>query len=174
MRVSTLVTPLSGHGKFALAATCQMMIGEILGEKGREFLQWGLEDLKAYGRYAYDSEDNTFVAVATDGTRILPKDVRRDGYYRGKGRFPYMKPAKADHAFFRAYATAWRLSGDDFFWMMARSIAQDNGPNGWRAVEVAICIQRRALPSVLLVGVRVADRQPDGAQVERLDQSTHQ
>ena len=122
----TIVDSSRGPTKFAAVGSCQLLLGELLGDGGREFLQWGLEDLQAYGRHAYRAADNTFIPMITDGGRLTPADVKRSGYY-GAPDGPCFKPLKAAPQFLRAYALAWRLSGDAFCWQMARAIARGNG-----------------------------------------------
>jgi pectate lyase len=123
----TLLVPIEwSRTKFARAGTCHLMLGELLGRAGDDFRRWGLEDLKAYARYAYNPEDNTFAALITDGTRLSPADVKRSGYY-GPEESPNFLPQPAGPLFFRAYALAYRLSGDPSFWNTARSIGRGNG-----------------------------------------------
>jgi len=123
---ATLLVPDLARRKFADAGGCQLILGEKLGDAGREFVRWAVEDLTAYGSHAYRAEDNTFCALITDGTRLGPEDVRRKGYY-GPARSDRFKPGKADLRFFRVYALAFRLSGDAFIWQMTRDIARGNG-----------------------------------------------
>jgi pectate lyase len=124
---STLLVPIEwSRIRFARAGACQLLLGELLGPAGDDFLRWGLEDLEAYARYAYNPADNTFAALITDGTKLAPADVKRDGYYGLKGS-PNFLPQPAGPLFFRAYALAFRLSGDPFFWDTARWIGRGNG-----------------------------------------------
>lgn len=127
IREGTLLVPVEWSiTKFARAGTCQLLLGELLGPEGKEFLEWGLEDLKAYAQYAYNPADNTFAAVVTDGAKLSPADVKRDGYYGPKGS-PKLAPQPAGPLFFRAYALAYRLCGDLVFWKTIRGIGQGNG-----------------------------------------------
>jgi pectate lyase len=123
----TLLVPIEwSRIKFARAGTCQLLLGELLGTVGDDFRRWGLEDLKAYASHAYDPAHNTFAALITDGTRLSPADVKRDGYYGSKGSQNFL-PQPAGPMFFRAYALAFRLSGDPLFWDTARAIGRGNG-----------------------------------------------
>jgi pectate lyase len=121
----TLLTPELGVSKFALAGMCQLMLGELLGVEGCDFRQWALEDLAAYGKWSYDPANNTFRAMLTDGTILTPADVKRAGYF-GPVNSPQFKPMGAGCVFFRAYAMAFRLSGDPLHWQMARRIGLGN------------------------------------------------
>ena len=47
-----------------------LLMGEALGDQGREFTQWVLEELTAWGKASYREKDNAFVPILTDGTPI--------------------------------------------------------------------------------------------------------
>jgi len=98
-----------------------LLVGRMLGEEGREFTQWGLEELTAWGKASYRKKDNSFVPILTDGTgiegyisRMLPDGLN------------VAKPLLADALFFWAYALVYRATGDDFIWQMVRDIASGN------------------------------------------------
>ena len=120
----TILEPHRARTKNAIAGICQLKLGETLGDAGKDFLQWALEDLTAYGHQAYKAEDNTFLPMISDGTILTGFVMKRDGYYGEKGST--FEPAPADTLFFWAYALAYRLSGDKFMWEMARSIGRGN------------------------------------------------
>ena len=111
------------------AGICRMVLSERLGDPGQVFGQSAVEDLIAYGRWAYEAEDNTFHAVHTDGTRLTDIVFELDGYFGKKGG--RWVPAAADGLMFRAYAMAYRLSQNPvdraFLWQMVRNIARGNG-----------------------------------------------
>jgi pectate lyase len=121
----TLLVPDLSVRQFADASAAQLLLGELLGTQGRDFTRWGLEDLSAYARHAYNPDDNTFAAMITDGTRLSPEDVKRKGYFgpAGSDRF---QPLRAGPDLLRAYALAYRVSGDSAHWQTARSIARGN------------------------------------------------
>ena len=121
---STLLQYDRAIRRYPIMGICEMMLGEMLGEKGRDFSRWALEDLEAYGKHAYNPETNSFKALFTDGREVGPEDVKRDGYFGGPENF---EPKKAVPVFFRAYAMAFRLSGDRPHWDMARHIARGFG-----------------------------------------------
>jgi pectate lyase len=98
-----------------------LLVGRMLGEEGREFTRWGLEELTAWGKASYRQKDNSFVSILTDGTCI-------EGYVwkiipSGLG---VAEPLTADALFFWAYALVYRATGDDFIWQMVRDIALGN------------------------------------------------
>jgi len=104
---------------------CQFMIGEMLGEDGREFTKWAHEELTAWGKAAYRKEDNAFVPMLTDGTSMEGYVCKKDGYFGPKGRV--LKAGKAGEMEFWTYALAYRVTGDEFMWEMARNIVRHNG-----------------------------------------------
>ena len=101
-----------------------LLIGEMLGEQGREFTQWALEELTAWGKVAYRKEDNSFIPMLTDGTSLEGYVFKEHTYFGPKGTS--FRPYFADLTFFWAYTTAYRTTGDEFMWEMARNIALGN------------------------------------------------
>ena len=92
---------------------CQLMLGEMLGDDGKEFKQWALEELTAIGKAAYRQKDNLWIPMRTDGTSLEGVD----------GKVAWT----ANPADFWAYALAYRLTDDQFMWQMARNIGRGNG-----------------------------------------------
>ncbi len=104
----------------------RLLLGEALGDAGRDFTQEAVEELTAWGKSAYRAKDNAFIPMLTDGTSMEGYVCKKDGYFGPKGRVLAAGHPKAEHLW--AYALAFRLSGDKFLWEMARNIA---GGNGW-------------------------------------------
>ncbi len=104
---------------------CQIRLGEILGSDGTEFNQWALDELTAWGKIAYRQEDNSFIPMLTDGTSFEKYVYTKDGYFGPKGSF--ITAIAASPICFWAYALAYRVTGDQFMWDMARNIAKGNG-----------------------------------------------
>lgn len=119
----TLLIPEQATRQFGDASVSELMLGQWLGEAGRDFQKWGLEDLAAYARHAYNPADNTFCAMITDGTKLSPADVKRAGYFGPEGSSSFA-PARASADLLRAYAMAYAVSGDAFFWQITQSIAR--------------------------------------------------
>jgi len=71
------------------------MLGEMLGDDGKEFRQWALEELTAQGKAAYHHKDNSWILMLTDGTSLEGVD----------GRVAWF----ADPMYFCAYALAYRI-----------------------------------------------------------------
>jgi len=103
---------------------CQFILGEITGKDGEEFTQWALEELTAWGKAAYRKSDNSFIPMLTDGTSMEGYVCRKVGYFGPKGRV--LKAGRAGPMDLWAYTLAYRVTGDEFMWEMARSIAGGN------------------------------------------------
>jgi pectate lyase len=104
---------------------CQFLLGEILGDDGKEFTRWALEELTAIGRVAYRKKDNSFIPMFTDGTSLEGYVYTKDGAYGPKGTT--LKARRAGSIVFWAYTVGYRLTADEFMWEMVRSIAEGNG-----------------------------------------------
>ncbi len=103
---------------------CEFLLGEMLGAEGKEYTQWALEELTAWGKAAYRKKDNSFIPMLTDGTSMEGYVCKKDGYFGPKGRV--LKAGRAGPMDFWTYALAWRITGDAFMWEMARDIARGN------------------------------------------------
>ena len=103
----------------------RLLLGEALGESGREFIQHAVGAMTAWGKVAYRKEDNVFIPMLTDGTSLEGYVSKKDGYFGPKGRVHTAGKPDAEHLW--AYALAYRLSGEAFIWEMARNIAKGNG-----------------------------------------------
>ncbi|MFC1634443.1 ankyrin repeat domain-containing protein [Planctomycetota bacterium] len=101
------------------------LVGEMLGEEGRVFTQWALEELTAWGKSSYRKEDNCFVPMLTDGTS-LEEYVWHDGPGESSG-CNEVNLYPADLSFFWAYSLAYGRTGDEFMWEMVRDVAFGNG-----------------------------------------------
>jgi pectate lyase len=100
------------------------LVGDMLGEEGKQFVQWVLEELTAWGKVSYRKEDNSLVPMLTDGTSIEGYVCKQDSVFGPRGSVA--KSYFADLAFFWAYALAYRLTGDEFMWQMAGDIGIGN------------------------------------------------
>jgi pectate lyase len=100
------------------------MVSETLGTEGRQFRQWALEELTAWGKAGYRKEDNSFVPMLTDGTKIEGYVSKFNETFAPKGAVA--KPFFANLGLFWAYAVAYRITGDEFMWKMTRDIASGN------------------------------------------------
>ena len=101
-----------------------LLIGEMLGEHGREFTQWALEELTAWGKVAYRKKDNSFIPMLTDGTSLEGYVFKEHTRFGPKGTS--FRPYFAGLPFFWAYTTAYKTTGDEFIWQMARDIGIGN------------------------------------------------
>lgn len=103
----------------------RLLLGEQLGEAGRDFTRWAVEELTAWGKSAYRKQDNTFIPMLTDGKTMEGYVCKKDSYFGPKGRV--LCAGHPGPAHFWLYAWAFRRSRDAFLWEMARNIAQGNG-----------------------------------------------
>ena len=117
--------PCYGNTPQVKPQICQFLLGEALGDDGKEFTQWALEELTAWGKVAYRKKDNSFIPMLTDGTSMEGYVCKKEGYFGPKGRI--LKAGRAGTMDFYTYALAYRTTGDTFMWEMARSIARGNG-----------------------------------------------
>ena len=88
----------------------RLLLGQALGEQGREFIRQAVEQLTAWGKAAYRENDNAFIPMLTDGTSMEGYVCKKDGYFGPKGRVLKAGHPMADHLW--VYALAFRLSGD--------------------------------------------------------------
>lgn len=103
---------------------CNLALADLLGQGGREFGQWAVEEMTAWGKSAYRKQDNAFIPMLTDGTSMEGYVIKKDGYYGAKDKV--LTAGHGGPEEFWAYARAWQVSGDAFMWEMARNIAQAN------------------------------------------------
>jgi pectate lyase len=121
----TLSTARQIHTIIGKAGLCRMVLSESLGEAGREFADSALEDLIAYGRYAYEEAANLIHPVMTDGTRLTGLVMERSGYYGKQG--DALQAAAADPLLLWSYALGFRLSKHPLLWPVVRGIAKAAG-----------------------------------------------
>ena len=100
------------------------LLGEMLGSEGKEFKQWALEELTAFGKASYRKKDNVFVPILTDGTNLEGYVVTEDGPLGPKGVVLELVPA--DPSVLWAYSMGYRVTQDEFMWEMAQSITKGN------------------------------------------------
>jgi pectate lyase len=101
-----------------------MYLGEILGKDGKEFTQWAVEEMTAWGKSAYRAKDNAFVPMLTDGASMEGYVTKKDGYFGPKGRV--LTAGKARAMDFWTYAMGYRITSDAFLLEMTRSILKGN------------------------------------------------
>ncbi len=109
---------------YVVNAIMLMMLAEEIGKEGDVFVDWATEGLKAFYKYGYVVEKNCFRPMLADGTDLTGFELKRSGYYGKKGTVFNQYPA--DCRYLRAYMMAFRLTGDEELWEMARNIARGN------------------------------------------------
>ena len=62
-----------------------LLLGDRLGEAGRDFTRWVVEELTAWGKSAYRKKDNAFIPMLTDGTSMEGYVCKKDGYFGPEG-----------------------------------------------------------------------------------------
>ncbi|UCG66969.1 MAG: ankyrin repeat domain-containing protein, partial [Deltaproteobacteria bacterium] len=120
-----MVTPGIEYNPAISPWASSMLLGDNLGNDGRDFIQWGLEELTALGKVAYRQQDNVWIPMLNDGTSLEGYVCRKDGGHGWRGlEFKAIPVVAMD---FWVYALAYRITGDQFMWRMARSIASGYG-----------------------------------------------
>ena len=87
----------------------RLLLGEALGEQGRDFTRQAVEELTAWGKSAYRAKDNTFIPMLTDGTSMEGYVCKKDGYFGPKGRVLRAGHPGAEHLW--VYALGVSLVG---------------------------------------------------------------
>jgi len=101
-----------------------LLVGETMGSDGKEFIQWSLEELTAVAKTAYRKSDNSWIPMLRDGTSLEGLVIKKTGF---GPEGTVIEPIAAIPMDFWAYALAYRLTGNEFMWMMARNIVLGNG-----------------------------------------------
>ncbi|MFZ2148625.1 MAG: ankyrin repeat domain-containing protein [Sedimentisphaerales bacterium] len=98
-----------------------MILGDILGNDGGDFIKWGLEELTALGKVAYRQQNNAWIPMFNDGTSLEGYVCKKDGAFGWRGlEFKAIPAVSMD---FWAYALTYRITCDQFMWRMTRNIA---------------------------------------------------
>lgn len=109
--------------RYTQAAICRLQLSERLGAAAEEFKTSALADLRAWARHCYDPSDNRYWVMLTDGTKLLPSDIKRPGY----ATEDQLGKHSAGGLHLWAYAIAYRLTGDPALWQMVSRIAAGAG-----------------------------------------------
>jgi len=102
-----------------------LLLGERLGDRCETFTEWALAELRAWGEVAYRPGSNTFEPMLIDGFSMEGFVQRLDGYYGERGTV--VEPITGHPDFLWAYAHAYRVSGETYYWEVARHLARGNG-----------------------------------------------
>jgi pectate lyase len=123
-REHTLLDRTRAERIYGTAAICQLGLAETTGGAlGEQLLACTRDELLAFARHAYDPERNLLSAVLRDGTRLLPADVRRPGYYVPENFAPYAPGS----LMFWAYAKALCLTEEARFEPVVAAMARGLG-----------------------------------------------
>ncbi len=129
-------------GIYTLPKLIQLELSERMGEEGKEFLDWSVEGMKSYARYAYDPVNNQFRPMWADGTDLSGYEFPRTGYYGNKGRV--LEPFAANEQFLFSFSRAYRLSNDQYLWETVRSMFRGLGlgdPGAQPGAQTALNLQ---------------------------------
>jgi pectate lyase len=113
------------HTIIGESALCKLILAERLGDRGREFAAWAIEDLLAYGKYSYDSNIHSFHPMLSNGTRLTGLVMEKSGYYGKAG--DTLPPVFADFKLLWSYVKGYRSTRSQQLWDIAKSIAEGNG-----------------------------------------------
>ncbi|WP_284638971.1 hypothetical protein [Paenibacillus silviterrae] len=113
------------HTIVGKAGISRMVLAESLREAGKPFAESAVEDLLAYGRYAYESETNLMHPMLTNGTRLTGVVMEKSGYYGKQGEA--LQAMSADPLLLWSYAMGYRLSGEPLLWECVRGMSKGNG-----------------------------------------------
>jgi pectate lyase len=64
---------------------CALLTGEMMGSEGKEFIQWSVEELTAWGKVAYRKSDNSWIPMLRDSTPLEDMVIKKDGSLGPKG-----------------------------------------------------------------------------------------
>lgn len=122
---TTVITSGVMQTRYGRAALTWLNLFEELGvPDGQDFLNMVAKDLTALGEYSYDEEDRSFSSILVDGMKLSPEDCMEGvGYCSPRG----LEKVPANGLMFFAYAKAYRLTKNKFFWQMVCSLAQGMG-----------------------------------------------
>ncbi len=87
------------------------MLDILRQQPDAEVLQWVIDGLKNYYRFAYDVESNTLRPLWNNGQDMSGYVLQRDGYYGVKGQVISPFPLEVDYLL--PLVRAWRLSEDE-------------------------------------------------------------
>ena len=110
--------------RYGRAALTFLNLFEELGADGQAFLDVTSKDLVAIGEHAYDFSDHSFFSVLNNGERLYPSNcIEGAGYCSPRS----LNNVPASGMAFLVYAKAYRITGNEFFWRMARNLGQGIG-----------------------------------------------
>ena len=121
----TLNVPRVCHVVTGTSAIVKLKLSEVLAPHGMHFAKWAIEDLKAFGKWAFDADECKWIPMLTDGTHLEGFEIKREGYY--KQRHNHFKKQRVLSNAFWSYSLGWRISKDPGLWEMARIIGKDHG-----------------------------------------------
>lgn len=122
---TTVITNGVIQTRYGRAALTWLNLFEELGvSDGQDFLDLAIKDLTAIGEHAYDFSDHSFFPVLVDGTKLSPSDCIEGAGYCNPRK---LRKIPANGLMFLTYAKAYRLTKNEFFYKILRSLAMGMG-----------------------------------------------
>jgi pectate lyase len=119
------------EGIYGDSAFAQTSMARELGDRGKTMLNWTLDGLEAWAKYAYVPETNEIKPMFADGRDLTGEVFKRFGYYGPKGTVFERKPITG--MVFLSFATAWAVSRRDTLWPTVCAMARNFGLGEWNA-----------------------------------------
>ncbi|HEX5126483.1 MAG TPA: hypothetical protein VFW00_07060 [Rhodocyclaceae bacterium] len=121
------------EGIYGDSALAQITMARQLGARGKKLLDWTIEGLEAWAKYAYVPETNEVKPMFVDGKDLTGHVFKRFGFYGKKGQIFERKPINT--IVFLSYATAWAASGSKTLWPTVCAMARNFGLGEWNASD---------------------------------------
>ena len=122
---TTVITNGVIQTRYGRVAITLLNLFEELGvADGQSFLDFVSKDLTALGEHAYDFSEHRFSPILVDGTKLFPTDCMEGVGYCSPQK---LEKVTANGLMFLAYAKAYRITGEPFFWKITRNLAQGVG-----------------------------------------------
>ncbi|WP_042839410.1 pectate lyase [Yersinia aldovae] len=124
-----------------------------------EVLQWVIDGLKNYYRFAYDVESNTLRPLWNDGQDMSGYVLQRDGYYGAKDSV--ISPFPLDVDYLLPLVRAWRLSEDaellDLIGVLLHRWQLAELDKTKRSATLVVAEKPKASPYLLLALIEMAE-----------------
>jgi len=136
------------YGRAAL--TLLNLFEELDSKDGKYFLDFVAQDLTAIGNHSYNQGEQCFYPLLVDGMKLYPDDcIEGAGYCSPRG----LEKVPANGLMFYAYAKAYKLTQNEFFWEMVKSLAIGMGWGELPDSISTLSIEQEKCDSFALSGV---------------------
>lgn len=103
-----------------------LQLGKMLGENGKEYVQWAVEDLKALTKWSWNAEKRCFTEMLADGSSLEGFKNPRDGYFGGTNK-TYGDVYDGDGRYMTSFVRGAILSNDTELWGVAKALGENQG-----------------------------------------------